>query len=64
MTKTFKCKNCNEHTAYTCVSFDADDNYGDFRQCNLCNHIAPMHRRMTKEKVRCEQIMAELCACE
>ena len=48
--KTFHCKACNERPVYTCVSFDAANNFGDFRQCNLCKDITPMKRRMTAKK--------------
>lgn len=50
MAKTFNCKNCNETAVFECVSFDKDDNYGDFRRCNLCGDIRPMQRRMSAKR--------------
>lgn len=57
MAKTFNCKNCNEHAVFECVSFDKNDNYGDFRKCNLCGDIRPMQRRMTEKKKQREETL-------
>lgn len=62
MTKSFNCKECNNNAAYTLVSFDADQNIGDFRKCNLCDHISPMQRRYSAKKKQEEAKLNALVA--